>query len=486
MLDDGVIRAVVNARLVIPEIGVMLGGFRVRDGRVDDLWPGDRQPDVGDAVFDAGGRYVLPGVIDPHMHGGLFPPFGARLRHESAHAASGGVTTAIHYVRRMDSYVDSLPRYLKVASSCQLQDFAVHVTIFRAEQLREMELCMRDYGVTSFKVYMMLRGALGRGLVMDQVAEDAELETADVDFNNGLLFNVFKTASTLPARLRINVHSEDADIVAAEMARIREAGWDGLAAWHAARPGHSEAIAIQTVGYLSQQFEVPAYFPHIGSSQAVDALRDLRRRGVSFVAETCPQYVALTIESEQGSLAKITPPIRTEDDVNRVWRAVEDNLITTVGSDHIAYTDSEKQRGAIWTTRAAFGGTGLILPILLTEGVAQGRLTITQVARLTSHASARAFGLYPRKGTLLPGADADFVVLNSNDAWNVRHEQLGSASEFSVYEGKNMLGRVALTALRGSVTYRDGEAVGRPGMGRYYRRFPAVEAISSVESRRGN
>ena len=141
-----------------------------------------------------------------------------------------------------------------------------------------MEDCLREFGVTSFKIYMMLRGALGRAIVMDQVAEEAPMETADVDFDNGHLYDVFRTASTLPARLRINVHSEDADIVASEIERVRELGWDGLAAWHAARPGHAEAIAIQTVGYLSQQFDVPAYFPHIGSRHGIEALTELREK----------------------------------------------------------------------------------------------------------------------------------------------------------------------------------------------------------------
>ena len=211
------------------------------------------------------------------------------------------MTTAIHYVRRMDSYLTSLPRYLEVASRNQLQDYAIHLTMFRREQTREMEDCLREFGVTSFKIYMMLRGALGRAIVMDQVAEEAPMETADVDFDNGHLYDVFRTASTLPARLRINVHSEDADIVASEIERVRELGWDGLAAWHAARPGHAEAIAIQTVGYLSQQFDVPAYFPHIGSRHGIEALTELRKKGIAFVAETCPQYVALTIESRPAT-----------------------------------------------------------------------------------------------------------------------------------------------------------------------------------------
>jgi dihydropyrimidinase len=385
------------------------------------------------------------------------------------------VTTLLQYFRRPEPYGKTLPQFLDAAGRNHLQDFAVHLTLFNRDQTAEAATYVEAFGVTSFKVYMMLKGRLGRAIIMDQLTEHGALETADIDFDDGHLFEVFRTSSLLSARVRVNVHAENAEIVMHEMDRVRASGLDGLAAWHAARPGTSEALAIQQVAHLSRRFRVPIYFPHIGSREGVEAVAEARAHGTDYGAETGPQYLALTIDDPVGSLAKITPPIRTADDRAEVWRALASGVLQTVGSDHIAYTNEEKQLGDVWTTRPAFGGVGLILPVLLTEGVHRGAISIRRLAQVTSQETARLFGLYPRKGTLLPGADADFVIVDPDAEWVVRADELPSSSEFSVFEGRTMRGRAVLTAVRGHVIYRDGAVVGRPGFGRYYRRHPSIE-----------
>jgi dihydropyrimidinase len=307
-----------------------------------------------------------------------------------------------------------------------------------------------------------------------------ELQTADVDFSDGHLWDVFRTASRMPVKVRINVHSEDAEIVMTESARVRERGLEGLPAWNAARPGASEAIAIQTVAYLSRRFNVPVYYPHIGSREAIEALVDVKAKGTNYGAEAGPQYVALTTASEAGPLAKVMPPIRTDEDVTRVWWAIREGVLTSFGSDHIAYTREEKAPGSIWTTRPAFGGTGMILPIFLSEGVNQGRMTVRQLAEIGSLNTARLFNLYPRKGTLEPGADGDFAIVDLDREWTVKADQNLSRSDFSVYEGRTLRGAVTDVAVRGNIVVRDGVLVGEPGTGRYLRRFPRLEAVSSV------
>lgn len=469
------VRAVVNARVVLPELGVFRGGISIKDGRVEDFWEGNERTFPGVGVIDAGGRYLLPGLIDPHVHFGLLPPLSSRLPAESAFAASGGVTTLLHYFRRPESYLETFPQFLAVARETHLQDFAVHLTLFNRAQVEEMERYLAEFGVTSFKIYMMLKGALGRGIVMDQLTAEGELDVADVDFDDGHMYEAFRKAASLPARVRISVHSENAEIVMHEIERVQGTGLGGLAAWHAARPGESEAIAIQEVSYLSRTNNVPVYFPHIGSRQAAEGLQAMRDAGTDFGAETGPQYLALTIDDPVGLLAKITPPIRTIDDQSVIWDALASGLINTIGSDHIPYTNAEKQLGPVWTTRSAFGAIGLILPVLLTEGVHRGRLTMRRLAQITSYDSAKLFGLYPRKGTLLRGSDADFVIVDPDHEWVVHAAELDSSSEFSVFEGRTMRGRADLTAVRGTIVYQDGQVVGSPGHGRYYRRYPLVE-----------
>lgn len=469
-----------NARLVIPEVGVVEGGLIVRDGRVAEITQG-KGAERGENVIDAEGRHVLPGFIDPHVHYGLLPPLPERMQAESAFAASGGVTTLIRYFRRPESYLDTFPAQVALGCERHYQDFSHHLTLFNEPQVREMDRYVQRFGVTSFKVYMNLKGPVGKNVLMDLlVGGDRELTVADVDFDDGHLYDIFRTASTLQARVRVNVHSEDAEIVIRETARVKASGLEGLPAWNAARPGAGEAVAIQQVAYLSRRFGVPAYFPHIGSREAIEALVDVRAKGTDYYAETGPQYVALDTSSAVGVLAKVMPPIRTSEDVARVWWAIGEGVLTNFGSDHIAYTLAEKQPASIWTTRPAFGGTGLILPVFLSEGVGRGRMTLRRLAEMGSYHVARAFHLYPRKGTLLPGADADFVIVDLERDHTVRAKELLSASDFSVYEGKTLRGEVVLTAVRGTVVYRDGKIVGRPGHGGFYRRYPTIERVSAI------
>jgi dihydropyrimidinase len=471
---------VTNARIVLPESGIVPGALIVRDGVVESIRPSG-EPTGEAEVLDAHGAYVLPGLIDAHVHSGLLPPLGDRLQAESAYALSGGITTILRYFRRPESYLETLPAQVELGAQRHYQDFAHHLTLFNETQVAEMGRYVRDFGVTSFKLYMNLKGPFGKGVLMDLLVDAPdELTTADVDFSDGHLWNVFRTAADLPVKVRINIHSEDAEIVMTESARVRGMGLEGLPAWSAARPGASEAIAIATVGYLSRRFRVPVYFPHIGSREAIEALVEIRAKGTNYGAEVGPQYVALTTESEAGALAKVMPPVRTAEDVARVWSAIAEGVLTSFGSDHIAYTLEEKQPGSIWTTRPAFGGTGMVLPVFLAEGVNAGRMTIRQLAEIGSLNTARLFNLYPRKGTLQPGSDADFVIVDLDHEWTVHADENLSRSDFSVYEGRTLKGAVTTVAVRGVVMFENGKVVGQPGHGRYYRRFPTLEATASI------
>lgn len=473
--------AVTNARIVLPEVGVVPGTLVIHDGKVAEIRQDGRQEGPADATIDAGGRYVLPGLIDAHVHSGLLPPLERRLQTESAFSASGGVTTVIRYFRRPESYLDTLPAQVELGARLMHQDFAHHLVLYTAEQLSEMERYVRDFGVTSFKLYSNLRAKFGAGTVMDQLPGQGDgLSTADVDFDYGHLYNVMRTAARLPFRVRINVHAEDAEIVAAETERVRAAGMQGLPAWHAARPDVAEGMAIGVVSYLSRLFKVPVYFPHTGSREAIRALFDARERGTDYGAEICPHYLALTIESPAGPRAKVQPPIRTSEDQAWVWQGIAAGVLTSFGSDHIASTLAEKNPDSIWEARPGFGGTGMILPVFLSEGVAKGRMTIRQLAELGSLNTARLFGLYPVKGTLQPGADADFVIVDTDTEWTVDAAELLSSADYSVYEGLPLRGRAVLTAVRGTVIYRDGKMVADPGHGRYLRRHPRVEHRGTV------
>jgi dihydropyrimidinase len=471
---------VTNARVVVPEVGVIPGNLIVRDGKVVRIHQGPSKGIRGPDEIDAQGRYVLPGLVDPHDHSGLLAPLEQRLESESAFAASGGVTTIIRYFRRAESYLDTVSAQVDVESRLSHQDFAFHLALFGAHQVAEMGRYIREFGVTSFKVHTNLRGEYGRGAPMDAIPGEAASSHSDVDFTYGHLYDVFKIASLQPAAVRINVHAEDAEIVSRGLERARESQMVGLAAWHLGRPAVAEAVSIGIVSYLSRHFQVPCYFPHIGSREALLALSESRKLGTLYGAETCPHYLSLTVDAEAGVLAKVQPPLRTDEDRASVWNGISTGIISAIGSDHVPLTKAEKGTQSIWAARPGFGGTGMILPVMLTEGVAKGRISIRQLAALVSTSPAQLFGLYPTKGSLQPGSDADFVIVDMDQPGASGARSDLSASDFSVYDGLQLHGAAALTAVRGQVVYANGAITRPPGTGLYVRRWPEVELRATI------
>ena len=467
--------AVKNARLVIPEIGIVHGHLVADEGRVTALLRSDEPVPEAETTIDAAGRFVLPGAIDAHSHYGLLPPTRTRISPESAFAAQGGVTMTVRYFRRLDSYLDTVPAHIETNPSQHYQDFAMHLALFNQAQVDEVPAYVEDLGVTSFKVYTNLKAPVAKAFLVDPRVDDEALQTADLDYDDGLLVAVMEALQHLRARVRLSVHVEEADIVMRQSARVRSMGLGGLPAWHYARPEEAEALGIRKVAYLSRRYGVPVFFPHIGSRLGIEALGEEQARGTEMVSETCPHYLVRNVESEARELLKVMPPVRTAEDNQATWRALQDGVITTVGTDHIPWTEEEKGHGDIWSVRPAFGGTGLMVPIMVSEGFNRGRLTIIDVARLTSQAAARAFGFYPLKGTLLPGSHADLMVLDTEARWVVRADDLFTAQRFSVYEGLPLIGRVDTTVVRGKVVYDQGRLTIEPGHGRYVRRFPHLE-----------
>jgi dihydropyrimidinase len=466
MKADLVVR---NAIIVLPESGPTAGDLVVKNGHVEAIGVTPKGL-LSEEILDADGCLVFPGLIDPHIHCGWVPPLEDRMRAESAFGISGGITTFIRYVRHPESYLEMVDAQIELGNKVHYQDYALHLTIFNHDQVSEIPEYVQKFGVTSFKLYTHHKGRLGRGILMD-IHPDADCEDPqDVNVDTALLKEIFRTLQRLPVRCCLNVHCEDGDLLAHGIEQARRLGLEGLAAWNYACSDLAEALAISQVTLLSRTYRVPVYFPHIGSRAAIRALREARICGTDFVAETGPHYLTLTTDCRSGVLAKVMPPIRTLDDQKAAWQALDDGLIETIGSDHVAFTLAEKKPTDIWSTRTAFPGTGLILPLLLSQGLARKRLSLQQLARITSLNAARTFGLYPRKGTLLPGSDADFVMVDPDRTWQIKAKDWLSAADFNIYEGMEVKGAVKSVYLRGVKVFEDGRLVGEQGRGRYLRR----------------
>ena len=436
-----------NARIVLPEETVE-GSLVVDEGKVTEV--ARRAEPKGAAVIDAQGHHILPGVIDPHTHPGLVAPAERRFPMESRWMASGGVTTTISYFRRLESYLESVPGRIVLSDRTLMQDYAFHLVLYTAQQVAEAKRYVEELAVTSFKVYTNVRGRLGQAVRMDVLPGQEAIEIRQVDFDEHHLYSAFRELADVPKPVRLNVHCEDSDIVIAETEVVNAAGRRGLEAWDAARPPEAESVAIQVAGEMSRHFNVPLYIPHVGSRGGIDAVRGLLQLGTMVVAETCPHYLLLTA-SASGEEAKVAPPIRGEADREEVVNAVREGLLSTLGSDDIPYTKEEKGLDDFWAQNSAFPGSGLMLPVALTAG-----LSPELVARITSWNVAKAFGIAPRKGSLLPGSDADFVIVDLESRRRVRSAELSGSSDFSVYEGMELTGWPLLTCVRGRVIFDHG------------------------------
>ncbi len=444
-MPDLVVR---DAHIVLPD-GVVQGSLVITDGVVVDV--ATAAPPKASREIDARGRFVLPGVIDPHTHPGLVAPPEDRFPLESRAMAAGGVTTVISYFRRPESYLSLLPQRVALCERAFVQDFTFHLVLYGMGQVAEIERYIRELKVTSFKVYTNVRGRLGREMRMDALPGQQSIDVRAVDFDEHLLYSAFRALSEVEAHVRLNVHCEDSDVIASEMLKVEERGERGLQAWNAARPAEAEALAMHQVGTLSREFDVPAYIPHVGSRVGIKAVGELLRLGTDVVAETCPHYLVLT-DQTAGEEAKVAPPIRHEDDRLAVLAAVREGVLSTLGSDDIPYRLKEKALANFWTQNSAFSGSGLMLPVALSSG-----LDVELVTRLTSANVARAFGLAPRKGSLLPGSDADFVMVDMEAERAVHVRDLAGSSDFSVYEGRSLVGWPVLTCSRGRVIFEAGE-----------------------------
>ncbi|MDQ1618262.1 MAG: dihydropyrimidinase [Actinomycetota bacterium] len=455
-----------NALLVRPGRGVTEGNIAVKDGLIADI--GDEVDGEATRVIDGEGLHVFPGVIDPHTHPGLVAPLERRLPLESRGAAAGGVTTLISYIRRPEDYRNSVPARRASAEEHLLQDFAFHVTLLNERHLDDIDMCVREFGVTSFKIYMNSRMPLSERMRMDALPGQQLNDIAAVDYDDGFLLKAFRSLADHPG-VRLNIHCENSDIAIAETARVIEQGREGLAAWSESRPSIGEAVAIHTAAVMSREFGVPLYIPHVGSRTGLEAVREIKQLGTPVIVETCPHYLVLTDDADPA--AKVSPPIRTPGDQKAAIEAVATGLVDTLGSDEIPYTREEKGMSTFWTENTAFSGCGLLLPVAITSG-----LPLEAVARATSEGPARAFGLFPRKGSLEPGCDADFAVVDVHSEREVRPAELVSSSDFSVYDGMALRGWPTLTVSRGDVIFDRGAFPARHGRGRYL--FRTAEGLA--------
>ncbi len=467
-----------NGRVVTP--GGMLAGGVAIDGETivavgpDATLPGARR------TLDARGQYVLPGLIDAHVHMGseedasIEEGLAQNMPVETDGALHGGVTTFAHFVgQRHEPLVPNIRTTIREGNRWSRVDFFLHA-IMSAEGHFTEQAEVYGLGVTSFKHFFnAYKARPTEGLTWLGGPSDS-----------GMLFRSLKFCARQGAPAIVIVHAEDIDLIAMLEDELRAAGRRDLAAWSEARPNVAEATRVHLAIELAREAGAPVYIAHLSTAEAADLVAAARRDGRPVWSEVTPHHLTHTgdMEAEIGCWGKVNPPLRARTDCERLWRAFHDGGVTCLGSDHgtggrtrVTKQGGGDKHGNIWAARSGNrGGLEHFLPVMMTFGVHAGRISIEDLARIGATNPAQVFGLAPRKGALTPGADADIVLVDPEREVRVDDRFYHCLCEVSVYQGWTFKGMATTTIVRGRVMMEDGETVGKPGWGRYVARGPAA------------
>lgn len=428
----------------------------VEDGRITALLaPGTAVAEhVAQRRID--GLHVFPGLVEAHLHFG----FGEKITEystETAHAAIGGFSTVLAYFLNNEDYADVYKREQGYARPRAHVDYGFHFSTASELHVRGLESYVRDYGVSSFKYFMNFKGEEGRYLGLDGT-------------DDGFFLALLQRAAGI-GDVTVVCHTENIEIVNRLRNAQLEIGLDTLQQWEAVKPPITEAEACVRAMFLAEKTGAKIYIPHMSSRMGLDEVRFWRQRYERVYVETCPHYLTHTSDMDLGGMGKANPPFRGKDDQDALWEGLADGAIDVVASDHCPRKRATKEK-SLWLASQGFPGTATILPVLLHEGYHKRGLSLRRICQLVSTAPARIFDIADRKGALRPGADADITLVDLNLERTVRHEELLSYSDYSIYDGWTFKGWATETIVRGTTVMKDGQLVGAPGHGRYIFRSP--------------
>jgi dihydropyrimidinase len=445
-----------NAQLMLPGRGLTPGVLGVKNGRIAVCAESDSDLSARDRI-DCGGLWVLPGVIDPHVHFGFGSP-DTDFATESRSAVLGGTTSVLSFHRAADirKSFDAV-RDLAEKQSCI--DIGFHFGLTSHLHVDTLPEISERFGVTSYKLYMMYKGAAG-------------LSQGFTDIDDGLLYAALEQVARIPGAV-LGVHCENVEVIPVLRERLRAAGRSDLKAWNEQSPDFLEAENVHRVCYFAQRTGTPVNIVHLSSREALDEVRRHRRSNrAPIYVESCPHYLFLNDESPSGNYAKVNPPVRGQADVDAMWEGVMDGSITTIGSDHVPRKRATKDGKDIWSASNGFPGTGMILPLMLHEGYHRRGVPLEKIVELTAGNAARIYRM-PGKGSLSVGCDADLLIVDPDLERVVDPARLESNADYSPYENMTIKGWPVRALVRGRTVMQDGritdEAREAPG-GRFISR----------------
>jgi dihydropyrimidinase len=426
---------------------------------------------AADKTIDATGKFVMPGAVDPHTHIEMY--FGGTVTCDdftsgTVSAAFGGTTTLVDFCMQAPgtSFSQALENYHEKVDRCKpVIDVGFHIGVTDLHTGGSLEELAKlpDEGITSYKLFMAYKGAV-------MVDDDT-------------LFRVMRTAHETGAL--VMVHAENGDAIDVLVKEAVAAGnLDPI--WHArTRPPETEGEATNRAIQLARVADAPLYVVHVSCKESIEPIQIARDKGWNIHGETCTQYLfvdesALDQPDFEGGKYVYTPPPRAKDNQEHLWKAIGNDVLSVVSTDHCPFNwPEQKGLGRDDFSKIPNGGPGIEnrLHMLWNFGVREGRFSVNRFVELVSTNPAKYFGLYPRKGTIAPGSDADIVVWDPEKELTLSASTHHSNVNYNLFEGTRVTGAPAAVLVRGQVIVENDDLVGQPGMGQFVKRAKFGEEL---------
>ena len=444
---------IAGGEIVDPARGRFEANLGVERGKIVGIYSAGDKPQARE-MLDASGKVVMPGVMDAHVHPGVYREMRDDLPAITRFAALGGITSMIAFFRPVDPYVDAVPPAIDQFASLSHIDFGFTLGITQDHQINAVADAANKFGIRAFKYYFGYRG-------------HTERFRATFPFDDAHLVAIFEALASVPGGALLCAHCENGEINDHYKTTLRPRTEHTLVFHDRLNPAFSELDAASHVSFIGAHFGVRVCIVHVSAGSTARGLGRLPWiTPESAVIETCPHYLCVDTDDQAGLKAVVRPPVRSRDEVEALWECVRDGTIMTIGSDN-ASNDLGEKSADVWEVRLGFGEMGLTLPLMLSEGYHARGIPLERIAALTSENIARAHRVYPRKGALLPGSDADVVIVDLDLEKPVDPDDLKGRPEGSIYAGRRIKGWPVATVAGGRVIARDGEFLGELGRARY-------------------
>lgn len=446
-----------GGNLVIPYFGVKKADIAIESGKIVAI--GEDLNGTNAKIIDATGKYIFPGAIDGHSHYGVYGNLGDDYYKTSRSSAIGGVTSVINFMRSSQSYKDQLPTEIAIGENQSIIDFCFHLGIMTNKHLEEMHSYVEEFGSTSYKLYLGYRGQEQSRFGTDRLLDDE------------LLLDIFAEMNRISKDLVLAIHCENVDMGKHYTKKYQDVeNKNELIFFEKYNPDIVETESVVRCATLALHYDAKITVVHMSAGTSMQALEKMTHFNPDIVnVETCPHYLLETVDNKKGLGAIVKPPLRYKEDNTLLWEGIKKGIIKFVGTDHVSilWKDKFKNGYDIDKTVLGFGGAEFMFPLMLSEGHFKHGLPLEKIAELTAANTAKTYGMYPQKGTIEIGSDADLVLVDLDKKLTIEADTIPINSDYTIYEGRDIQGWPVMTIRRGEVIAENGEIIESKTNGKY-------------------